>query len=115
MTLRPPTSETSISRAIQQCLKANGVLFERVQSGMLQATYKGRTRWIHCASEGCPDLWTELGWLEIKTPTGRLSPEQKAWHERARKRRVRVHVVRSVRDVMKLIEIEKVSANCALC
>lgn len=96
-------SETDLSRAVQQCLKANGILYERVQSGRLQAAYKGRVHWIHCSSVGTPDLWSELGWLEIKTQTGRLSAVQKAWHSRANKAGVPVHVVRSVSDVLHLI------------
>lgn len=55
-------------------------------------------------TKGVPDLmaWDsnrECWWLELKTPTGVRSPEQRAFEEVARVYRIGYKVVRSVKDV----------------
>jgi len=55
-------------------------------------------------TKGVPDLmaWDcnrECWWLELKTPTGVRSPEQKAFEEVARVYHIGYKVVRSVKDV----------------
>lgn len=41
--------------------------------------------------------------VEIKTPTGRVSPEQRAWHDAWRARGVLVWVLRSVDEAVSML------------
>lgn len=94
-------SESAISHSICQYLISNGFMVERIQSGTLRV---GK-RYVHCAGEGTPDLWTSMFggcFIEVKAPTGRLSPAQKIWHDRARAHGVRVIVVRNVEEIKAL-------------
>jgi hypothetical protein len=53
------------------------------------------------AATGTPDLQVVgLCWGEVKTPEGRLSPAQIAWHEAARARGERVFVWRSIQQAI---------------
>jgi hypothetical protein len=94
---RRKAPETGLSHAIQMCLATNGVMFERIQTGAHQVLdpNTGKLYWIRCADEGCPDLWTEYGFLEVKRPGERLSPKQRQWHAKAKARGVVAAVVRS--------------------
>lgn len=56
---------------------------------------------------GLPDLLVVYApgrhfWLEVKTPTGRVSPAQKAYHKWLEQRGEVVHVVKSVEDAEKI-------------
>jgi len=93
-------SETGLSRAIRRALERLGHWVIRTQS-------RGRTgpRSVATGEPGLPDLMVLLrgghvAFLEVKRPTGRLSPEQVAWHERARAMGIRVAVVRSVPEAV---------------
>lgn len=61
---------------------------------------------------GAPDLlcevrtpagWTAL-WMEVKTATGVLRPDQRRWHEAARADGRHVVVVRSVEDALAAVD-----------
>jgi hypothetical protein len=54
------------------------------------------------AATGTPDLQVVAPrcWGEVKTPEGRLSPAQIAWHEAARARGERVFVWRSIQQAI---------------
>jgi hypothetical protein len=61
---------------------------------------------------GAPDLlcevrtpagWAAL-WMEVKTPTGTLRPDQRRWHEAARADGRHVVVVRSVEDALAAVD-----------
>ncbi len=101
-------SESAISHSIKQYLISQDIPVERIQSGVLCVQTPGRRpRWVHCADGGTPDLWCALCggcFLEVKTPDGRLSTVQKQWHDRARLWGVKIFVVRSVDDVIRLRE-----------
>ena len=92
-------SETDISRDIRKAIEAIGVPVERVQTGMVRV----RGGWMHLANDGTPDLWTPLGWLEVKRPGEEPDPEQKQWHARAEAWGVRVAVVTSVREAVDVV------------
>ncbi len=97
-------SETQLSRAIVVALKALGVWTIRVQSGVIPALYGTTRRYIHCAEPGTPDLCLPgLGFIEVKTDAGELSPFQLAWHARAAREGVNVAVVRSVSDAVRVV------------
>lgn len=94
-------SETGLSRMIRAGLAAIGVWAIRVQSGMLRVAAGPRTYIVKLAEAGTPDLCLPaLGWLEVKTQDGALSPSQVAWHARAAREGVRVAVVRSVGEAV---------------
>lgn len=104
-------SETALSRGIREALTAKGCLVLRQQAGMMRVTNKGNTRVIRMGAPGIPDLlviWTtgshaEFGFLEIKTPKGKLSAAQERWHEMADRRGIRVRVARSIRDAVEIV------------
>ena len=62
---------------------------------------------MRLASSGTPDLWWAYrghsGWLEVKTTAGELSHEQERWHSRARQQGVRVYIVRSVEQAIRVV------------
>lgn len=96
-------SETQISRGIQDAIEAMGLIVERLQSGTATGLRGGRMR---LASPGTPDLFVAVGgglFLECKTPTGKLSENQLRWHRIARAHGVRVEVVRSVEDAVRVV------------
>lgn len=73
--------ETKLQRAIVDALKELGFHVERIQSG----THKVKRGWLHCASEGTPDLNVlRMGWREVKLPGEKLDAAQLKWHARAR-------------------------------
>jgi hypothetical protein len=99
-------SETALSKSIRKGLAAIGVWTIRVQSGVIEAIpYKGKRRFIHCAEPGTPDIFcpTLSLWLEVKTPKGRLTPEQKKWHARAQREGIRVAVVHSLAEAIEAV------------
>lgn len=97
-------SETEISRQIQSALRSLRHIVIRVHSGSLRAG----SHWAKMAEKGTPDLLvlTTTGYavmLEVKTPDGKLSPEQEHWHAEATAMGHRVAVVRSVRDALEAV------------
>jgi hypothetical protein len=96
---RKTKGETELQRAIKKALEALGVWVIRTQTS-------GRTgpRSIATGEPGMPDLYAVgLGWLEVKTETGKLSEDQRAWHARAQALGVRVAVVRSVKEAVEVV------------
>lgn len=108
-------SETDLSRAITKALTQLGHVVVRVHSGKVRVAIPGRvmsTHWMQLADKGTPDrvVLSPGGittWLEVKTPKGRLSPEQVRWHERAKKMGHRVAVVRSVAEALAAVSVPK--------
>jgi len=93
-------SETQLSRSIQVALRQLGIWCIRVQAGI----HRVRGGTLHCAERGTPDLCLPgLGWLEVKTEEGEPSPDQLAWHSRAAREGVRVAVVRSVEQAVRIV------------
>jgi hypothetical protein len=100
--------ETALSKSIRKALESIGCWVDRYQSGVIPALYGGKQRFIHCAEKGSPDLIIlspVMGFIEVKTKTGRLSDDQKAWHEKAAKAGVRVAVVRSVKEALEVVAL----------
>jgi hypothetical protein len=52
---------------------------------------------------GQPDLWTHLGWLEVKLPGEELNPDQEKWFAKAKRFNVRTAVVHSVREACAIV------------
>jgi hypothetical protein len=90
-------SESSLYKPISDGLAAIGVWSIRT------AVLGKRAKTTASTGEpGMPDLWTELGWMEVKLPGRKLDPDQVAWHQKANKRGVRVGVVHSVVEAVDL-------------
>lgn len=97
--------ETEISKKIRDELKKQGWRVERINAGMVKVA----GGFMHLASKGTPDslvmktrgLW---GWLETKTPIGKLNEHQIAWHTWARAAGINVDVVRSVEDALAAVK-----------
>ena len=93
-------SETELSRSIQRAMKQLSIWCIRVQAGV----HRVKGGMLYCAEPGTPDLCLPgLGWLEIKTQEGELSPFQVAWHDRAARMNVNVAVVRSVEQAVRVV------------
>lgn len=111
---RRKNQETSLSKAIRGALIARGAKVTRIQSGIIPALYGTTKRFIHCADPGTPDLlvmsWPlgkgskpRFTWIEVKTATGKLSAEQKLWHEKMRALHVRVFIVHSIKEALGVV------------
>ena len=89
-------SETQLQNAIVGALEAIDVWVIR------QARSKKRGwKSINTGEDGQPDLWTELGWMEVKLPGKDLDPDQVAWHAKAERRGVRATTVWSIEDAIR--------------
>jgi hypothetical protein len=91
-------SETALSKSIQAALRGLGFRVLRLPAGHYRGAGGSR---VQVGEAGMPDLLVlGVGWLEVKTPTGRLSAEQRAWHQEAADLGEFVAVVRSVQDAV---------------
>lgn len=95
------SSETMLSKSIRGALERLGYWTMRINSG-------GRRGRMSLASAGTPDILIVApvyGWLEVKRPgDGRLLATQQRWHDRAAKQGVRVAVVRSAADAIRVVQ-----------
>lgn len=89
-------TESDIQREIVEQLRLRGALVFRMNAG------RGRQN-QRLAPPGTPDLLCiephRRRWIEIKTPAGKLSQDQKAMHERLEQYGEEVIVARGVEDV----------------
>jgi hypothetical protein len=105
-------TEAQLTAAILDALSRSGRgMFFRNNTGKLQ---DARGRWVTfglgvgspdivgISSDGPGGVGRFVG-IEIKTETGRVSPEQAAWLGAARKAGALVGVVRSVREALALV------------
>lgn len=97
-------TETDIQNAIRCELSKYGVVV-RMNTGFFQ-TFDGRV--IKCGIKGMSDLLFigqgYVAFIEVKTPTGRLRPEQKNFLARMKSMGHIAGVARSVDEAVKLIE-----------
>lgn len=112
---RTPGSETALSKSINDALELHGCRVIRIQSGKLKLTSGKRTYWIHMADKGTPDLlvirpgaplasgYAAVGFLEVKTAAGKLSPEQHKWHAWAKSADVNCAVVRTASEAVNAV------------
>lgn len=103
-------SEAELQREIFVALGAlPGVVAWRNNVGV--AAQGERSVAYGVGGKGAPDLlvevqrgaWWVAVWLEVKTETGRVRPEQRAWHDAARRAGRHVFVVRSVADALDVV------------
>lgn len=73
-----------------------------------------RTDLKSTATPGAPDFAICVNgqtiWIEFKTRTGKLSNEQQTWHWLAKRQGVKVHVLRSYTEFIKLMSMVMVKA-----
>jgi len=92
--------ETDIEKKIKEYLKLNGY---KVWKNLTEGSRTGGSGRKKSPNKGIPDLSALKDgityYLEVKTPTGKVSEDQKKWHEEMYKHGAVVHVVTSVNDV----------------
>lgn len=103
------TPESALTEEIRLALAATGkCVLHRLNSGVAMAQGGHYVRFG--LGDGAPDL---VGWiigsgrlfaLEVKTPTGRVRTNQKAWIDWANKTGAFACVVRSVDDALKALQ-----------
>ena len=115
---RPEPSESVVLDAIRRALRIHpAVAFaERINSGAHLAGEGASRRFIRYGFKGCPDLIGQLVdgralYVEVKKPSGRVSPEQAEFIERAKRFNACAFVARSVSDVF--AELDKTLARAA--
>jgi len=89
-------SESDIQREIVEELRLRGAVIFRMNAG------RGKG-WQLLCPPGTPDLLViephHTWWCEVKTPTGKLTDDQVAMHERLEMMGHEVVVARSVEDI----------------
>ena len=106
--LRRGRRESEILKAILQYLGARGILAFRANTGAFVGEYKGKRRFVRFSERGMPDIHGVLPggralYIEVKGPTGRLSPWQVAQIDRLRRQGALAFVARSVPDVAAML------------
>ena len=99
----PEERETPIQKRILDALEMRGVWAFRVNSGSVPA----QGGWYHGAPPGTPDICIVApvpGWLEVKRKSGKRRKSQIVWHARAEREGVRVAVVRSAAEALRVVE-----------
>lgn len=101
--------EAALLRAIMAYLRSRNMMFLRLNAGRQVLTDAfGKNRVFCGVSPGTPDLVVlrdggGVTWIEVKSQVGRLSDKQMLWHSDARQHGHRVHVARSVQDVIHVL------------
>lgn len=89
----PVPTEQQVQYAIRHALTMLGLRCERLNSGAMAATYKGRTRFLRFTFAGCTDLVALLPdgrtlWCECKRPGGKLTEDQAAFRDDCKRNNV---------------------------
>jgi hypothetical protein len=107
----PAAPESDLLRSVLQALALHRVFCWRNNSGVTVLGKGKARRVIRGAPAGSPDILGvipgsdgALFGFELKTATGRVSASQREWHEKARAQGVRIAVVRSVKDSLRVLE-----------
>ena len=105
-----PQSEAQIQAEVVKFLQSNGVFFFSVPNELAGANAGARmSKFIATGlRKGAPDLvifWPDgqLGFLEMKTPTGKQSPQQKVFQKKCEEYGARYDLARSVEGVACLL------------
>ena len=101
-------SETTIQNEIRCTLSEYGIVV-RQNTGVFYNNHGTRTK---CGFPGLSDLvfYSKSGeavFIEVKTPTGRASPEQISFLERMRSYGFKAGICRSVDEALKLIGVKE--------
>jgi hypothetical protein len=102
-------SETELQRSVMKALRSLGIWCIRVHAGHMQGIRGG---YMQGAEAGTPDLCLPaLGFLEVKLPGGKVNEDQAKWHARAEREGVRVAVVRSTADAVRVVRSWRAEAR----
>ncbi|GHU18689.1 hypothetical protein FACS189475_04580 [Betaproteobacteria bacterium] len=110
---RPEPREADIQSAILQALNVHPSVAwaERMNSGAGRLMYPGgkASQFIKFGFPGCPDVLGQLRdgrllAIEVKRPSGKVSPEQQVFIEKASKHGAVAFVARSVSDVWEALD-----------
>jgi hypothetical protein len=107
----PEPSEAAVLDAVLQALSMHPAVggFWRQNTGAF-AIGEGRSRrFVRFGPKGSPDIHGYLKdgralFIEVKKPSGRVSPEQQAFIDRAARNHAVAFVARSVDDVFRVLE-----------
>ena len=115
---RPEPTESAVLDAIRRALRIHPAVAwaERINSGAHLAGEGPTRRFIRYGFKGCPDIIGQLIdgralWIEVKKPSGRVSPEQAEFIARANRFNACAFVARSVSDVF--AELDKALRRAA--
>lgn len=98
-------SERNVMDQVTHLLSLSGLWWHRNNTGAVKLTYKGKVRYVRYGVPGMPDYTVYLPdgriwWIEAKSSTGTLRPEQQAWMDRAAEHGHLHTLARSVDDVL---------------
>jgi VRR-NUC domain len=109
---RPEPSEADVLDAIRHLLRAHPDVawFERMNSGAGRLSYANNktSQFMRFGFPGCPDIIGQLKggralYIEVKRPSGRVSPEQAEFIAMAARHGAVALVARSVADVVEAL------------
>lgn len=108
---RPEPKEADIQAAILRALKVHPVvaMHWRQNTGAMAIGEGKARRFVRFGPKGMPDICGFLTdgralYIECKTRTGRVSPEQQEFHDRAKKHGAVAIIARSVADVWQVLD-----------
>ena len=113
---RPEPKETDIQAAILRALRIHPAVVwaHRMNAGAGKFSYSGgkESRFMRFGFPGMPDIMGQLKggkalYIEVKRPSGRLSPDQQAFLARAEKGGACAFVARSVSEVFAVLDGRK--------
>ena len=100
-------SEAEIKKTIEDYLTVEGYQWMRNNSGAVTAESNGRKRFFRFGRKGSGDLFV---WhkgmfysIEVKSPTGKLTPAQEEWMQWLNEGGFTAFVARSVEDVQRYL------------
>ena len=105
---RQPTPESGLLRTILDGFAAHRIPAFRLNSGAMKVHVdEGRDRFVRFGFDGCPDVCALLPnrtlWVEIKSPTGRLSPAQERFRDLCWQNNIPWVLARSWEDVAQFL------------
>jgi len=102
--------ESDITNAILALLRVHGIAAWRTGVGAFRASYQGRERFVRLGTPGMADIVGILPggqalFVEVKSPTGRVRPEQLAFLQTVARAGGFGFVARSVDDVKETLDL----------
>jgi hypothetical protein len=102
--------EASLMKAVLQLLKLRGVFFYRQNTGAVQATYKGRSRYVRFGAVGAPDIVCVIRGryvgIELKAGKGKQTEDQLAFQVNLEKAGGAYLVVRDAAELATWLTVE---------
>ena len=122
--------EADVQRLILDWLAAKKIWHIRLNTGAMSGSHKGKRWFVKFGKPGMADIvvmprissvdvekcydcgaktentstWTYPTWIEVKSPVGKQSPEQKRFREEVESQGMQYILARSLEDVKKVLE-----------